>query len=270
MLFTGYIDESDTHGPMPHMVMGALLGTTRQWELFNRRLKGLQRKYGFRIFHTTEFKAKRGNFAGWSDTKCMDLITELTVIVRDGLTEGVATSLSYEVYREHYKDAAPPKMHLSSQYGICFLASMEHLLKIVADQKGMQHRLSLVIEDGHSNVGDTERIFRERRERYTSMGVDVLGTRTTGSKEKCLILSVADFLAHTYALNARNVADGIKGYAELTNAQPKRKEAGLTIQQVTPEYLRALREEFLSDKKEKYRKHLDRKAAWLAKNKQPS
>jgi hypothetical protein len=39
MLFTGYIDESDTHGPAPDMVMSAMLSTVGRWERCERALK---------------------------------------------------------------------------------------------------------------------------------------------------------------------------------------------------------------------------------------
>ena len=88
MLFTGFIDESDTHGPAPQMVMSAFLGTGREWELFNRGLRRIQRDYGFKIFHGTDFKSRSGEFAGWAPGKYTRLISDLTALVRDELTEG--------------------------------------------------------------------------------------------------------------------------------------------------------------------------------------
>ena len=103
MLYTAYFDEADTHGPAPTVIMASFLGTARQWELFGRRLRGLQRRDGFTIFHATEFKNKTGEFAGWSDTKCMDLVHDLTVLVRDNLTEGVTIHLERLRYEEEYR-----------------------------------------------------------------------------------------------------------------------------------------------------------------------
>jgi hypothetical protein len=58
--------------------MACFLGTARQWELLGRWLRNLQRRDGFSIFHATEFKNKSGEFFGWSDTKCMSLVSDLT------------------------------------------------------------------------------------------------------------------------------------------------------------------------------------------------
>ena len=118
-------------------------------DLFGRRLRGLQRRDGFSIFHANEFKAKAGEFAGWGDTKCMKLVNDLTELVRDHLTEGLTVHLERERYLNEYR--APPipkKMTLDSQYGVCFRACMRQLLEMIwRDNK--RHRLDIVIEDGH-------------------------------------------------------------------------------------------------------------------------
>jgi hypothetical protein len=49
----------------------------------------------------------------------------------------------------------PRKMILDSQYGVCFRACMRQVLEIIGrDDK--RHRLDIVIEDGHQNVGGPE------------------------------------------------------------------------------------------------------------------
>jgi len=85
VLYIAYFDEADTHGSAPTVIMASFLGTACQWELFGRRLRGLQRRYAFTIFHATEFKNKTGEFAGWPDTKCMDLVRDLTVLAGTSL-----------------------------------------------------------------------------------------------------------------------------------------------------------------------------------------
>src|SRR5271155_3952435 len=111
--------------------MGGFLGTARQWQLFDRRLRALQRRDSFTVFHANEFKGKSGEFSGWSDTKCMNLINDLTELVRDNLTEGVTVHLEYERYMTEYRSPPIPReMSLDSQYGVCFRACMRQLLGI--------------------------------------------------------------------------------------------------------------------------------------------
>ena len=97
-LFTAFFDEADTHGPSPTLIMAGFLGDARQWETFDTALLDLQRRDGFSIFHVEEFKGKSGEFAGWSDAKCMGLINDLTHLVRDTLTHGVAVHLEHDRY----------------------------------------------------------------------------------------------------------------------------------------------------------------------------
>jgi hypothetical protein len=71
VIYTAYFDESDTHGPSPTVIMGCFLGRARQWKLFDRRLRELQKRDKFSIFHSTEFRNKTGEYFGWSDWKAM-------------------------------------------------------------------------------------------------------------------------------------------------------------------------------------------------------
>src|SRR6266478_4204405 len=89
LLFTAYFDESDTHGPTPNLIMAAFLASARQWELFVRRIRALQRRDGFTVFHAKDFRALRGEFEGWGPDKCRRLVNDLAVAIRDGLTEGI-------------------------------------------------------------------------------------------------------------------------------------------------------------------------------------
>jgi hypothetical protein len=132
LLFTAYFDEADTHGPSPTIIMAGFLGHGRQWEIFDRRLRALQRRDGFSIFHASEFKSKSGEFANWPDAKCIKLVNDLTELVRDNLAEGLTVHLERERYQQEYRTPpVPAKMTLDSQYGLCFRACMRHLLDII-------------------------------------------------------------------------------------------------------------------------------------------
>jgi hypothetical protein len=74
--YTAYFDEADTHGPSPTMILAGFLGAKRQWKLFGRRLRKLQREYGFTIFHAAEVGARSGEFDRWPVPKCMALLHE--------------------------------------------------------------------------------------------------------------------------------------------------------------------------------------------------
>lgn len=227
--------------------MACFLGYARQWELFRRRLSSLQKSYGFAVFHATEFRNKTGEFFGWSDAKGLQLVNDLTELVRDNLTEGVTVYLERHRYSDEYrKPPVPKKMNLDSQYGVCFRACMAHIIAIaVAD--GRRHRLNVVIEDGHPNVGDTERIFNDMKQQVRNrLGTDLLGTHTVAKKEKAAPLMVSDFLAYTYLQMRTSKVD----YAAQAPMHVPKGQAGLTFLELRPDSLRMLKEKFEKDRQE--------------------
>jgi hypothetical protein len=251
LLYTAYFDESDTHGPAPTVIMACVLGHSRQWELFGRRLRRLQRRDGFRIFHATEFRSKSDDFSGWSDTKCMQLVHDLTELVRDNLTEGVTMFLERERYLNEYrKPPIPKKMMLDSQYGVCFRACMAHLVAIVMAD-GKRHKINAVIEDGHPNVGDTIRIFSDmKRQVKQRLGIDLFGTISKAKKWQSPPLMVCDFLSYSYLKMRASKAKGDMDYAAEASMDPRKKEAGLTFLELLPDALRGLKDKFEKDRQE--------------------
>jgi hypothetical protein len=265
LLFTAYFDESDTHGSKPNMVMAAFLGRARQWELFCRKIRAFQRRDGFQVFHAKDFRALRGEFQGWGPEKCIRLLNDLAVAIRDGLTEGVTVALPRSLYESEYRAAPIPKgMPLDSQYGICFRTCLYRLVQIVThDQK--KHKLHIVIEDGHKNVRDTIRIFNEIKSEFVELRTEVLGTITIAKKSECLPLMIADFQAHASYLSETRIKGGHPGYFEMAKGiLPRRGEAALTQIEFTPESLRALKTNWGADKQarvEQWRATRDAKRA---------
>lgn len=274
MIFTGYIDESDTHGNAPNMTMVAMLGSAGRWERCSRQLRRIQRDFGFSIFHATEFKGLTGEFEGWSGQKCHDLLMALGRLVADHLTECISVHCRYEVYKKHFLDVRPPKMHQTSQYGICFLAVLDWMSKIVLSQ-GPQHKLSVVVEDGHVNVADTARLFKERKARLEAMGADFLRSHSIVGKNDSPLLMLSDVASHGHAIEQREIKRGdAPQFTERTYPQPGPRQTGWTVNEVTPEYLAFLIEEFKKDGEAAKEAYLKRKAAWAAgkssENGQPS
>jgi hypothetical protein len=242
LLFTAYLDESDTHGREPHMIVAGFLGSVRQWELVGRKLRALGSRYGFTVLHARKFRSGSGEFRGWSREKSMRLVNEVGTVIRDGLTEGVLIILPRSLYETEYR-AAPISKHmpLDSQYGVCFRICLLRLIEVVtADRK--THRLNVVIEDGHKNVLDTRRIFNEVKAELDVNGTRLLGTISITKKDKSPPLMLADFLAHTGYLSEARVRAHRPGYFEMTQEQPRRREAGLMQIEITAETIDQIKE----------------------------
>ena len=266
MIFTAYFDEADTHGPAPTVILAAFLGHAFQWRRFEKKLAKIQAREGFSVFHAKEFKARTGEFSGWSDAKCGRLIDKLTVLVQRTLTEGLTIALTRERYLTEYR--APPiprKMNLDSQLGACFRSCMARLFDVMAEH-GYQNRLHVVMEDGHPNVWDCGRIFDDLREHCKVIaGNDFLGTFSVASKKKCPPLMVADMLAATYSMYRAEAAQGTIGPADFP-ANPQTK-GRLAFLELSPDALKDLKigfEKMRQLKIEHWRAEKVKRAASLA------
>jgi hypothetical protein len=243
VIFTGHFDEADTHGPAPTVVMAGFVGHAYQWRRFETKLARLQARDGFTIFHAAQFKAKRGQFEGWSDEKCQRLVWDLTELVRSTLTEGITVALERERYLTEYRSPPiPRKMNLDSQYGVCFRACLSRLLEIMA-ARGNRDTLNVILEHGHPNAGNCETIFFDLKKHLERTGVRVLGSFATDLKESCPPLMACDFLAATYSMMRADDQAALGQYIELA-PEPGPGEAGLSFMTLRPDALTGLKTGF--------------------------
>jgi hypothetical protein len=105
--------------------------------------------------------------------------------------------------------------------------------------------LNIVLEAGHANFGDAERIFQEEKRMWVHAGVPILRTLTKADKDDCRQLMMADFAAHSeYIMEKREIDTGISRNRP-TVAVP-RGMTGSTHYLFTPETLRKLRAEIVT------------------------
>lgn len=246
------MDEAATHGPDPCVTMGGLLGHAYEWRRFGIRLKRIQDKYGFTVFHSKDFKAHKGEFKGWPNDAYYELITELSDLIKDTLSEGVTISLPREMYLAEYRSAPIPKgMPLDSQYGCCFRGCISHVADLLLTERntGKNHQLDVVIEDGHKNAGDTVRIFDDIKDSLEERNHYLLGTITRAKKIDAPPLMLADFIAHTHYMMDKSAATGGPSYRNFSQEIPiKRYEASLTYMNLTPGALVRAKERWASEK----------------------
>jgi hypothetical protein len=208
--YTAYLDESGTHGDSPAMVMGGVLARADQLRNFQKSFDLIKKQHGFRIFHTKKFKAKKGDFKGWTDEQCLHLIEDLAHLTSFGLTDTVAFTLNNASYAEDFKANAPRKGRLDSAYGLCFRMCLAYFLLQMLKRKRRQKfpHLHLVLEAGHRNVGDAERIFLEERNSFGDLSKGILKSLAIAEKDECDPLMMSDFIAHSSLMIHRKVTAG--------------------------------------------------------------
>jgi len=208
-VYTAYLDESGTHDESPIITMGGMMAEARQWSRFQEDFNKAKRQHGFKVYHTKKVKSRTGEFAGWSNQQMEAFLGTMQSLIAFGLTEGVSINLSKEQYRESYKgDGKPNKAVLDSAYGLCFRTCLCHFLIEIAKRKhkGRFPDLHIVLEAGHPNAGDAERIFLETKGELERNEFDVLRTFVLAKKDECDPLMAADFLAHSAFL----IGTGVK------------------------------------------------------------
>ena len=242
MIFTAYLDESDTHGPNPTIIMASFLGHAYQWRRFETKISRMQKTYGFHIFHAKDFKGRRGEFTGWEEAKRAALIREFGDLVENCLTEGMAVHLEHERYLSEYKSPPiPNKMRLDSHYGACFRVCMARMMQLLRERGG-RDTLHVVIERGHVNSGDCERIFHEFKTMSTQTMFSGLGTFTLQDKKSCLPLMLADLLGAVYSTVRAHRAAGKLGKEDFLIKTPKK--GGIAFVELAPGALSDLKKNY--------------------------
>lgn len=202
VILSAYFDESGTHGGSPITVMAGFMGNVSQWGRFEKELTRLKAAYGFRIFHATSLKSRKGEFAGWSKDRCLSLVFELANAVGNLLMEGVTMRLSNPEFHRDYRSDAPKKVRLDTAYGLAFRGCLLHLVTEAQRRLGHHRKfegtsLDVILEQGHRHSGDAERVFNEVKAALDKEGLPILRTFVKAKKEESEPLMAADFLAYT-------------------------------------------------------------------------
>jgi hypothetical protein len=249
MIFTAYIDEADTHGPEPTVIMAGYAGHAYQWRRFEKHLSGIQKDLKFNIFHAKDFKARAGEFSGWTDEKCAILIEKISECLCNDLTQGFTAALTRARYLEEYRsEPIPKKMHLDSQYGATFRLCLAHLLHLM-ERRGNRDAMHVVIESGHPNCGDCIRIFKDIKSKCERLKIYVLGDITFKDKESCKPLMVADLLAAVHSMLRRGEARGDLNRANYTIKKGDKPIKGaFAVLDLAPGALVALKEGFEAER----------------------
>ena len=246
-VFTGYLDESGTHDGSPATVMGGLLARAERWEQFEKGFVEAQKLHKFRVWHSKQFRRRKGDFKGWTDQQCSALYWDLARLTSQGLTDAVTMTLNNTDYEKHYKSGPKPnKARLDTKYGLCFRFCLYHFIREVFKRryKTKIPALHIVLEAGHNNYGDAERIFLEVKKDFEKRGIYSLGAITKVEKDECGQLMMADFAAHGEYLLQSRVPAGQQRQFPTSMPVPK-GVTGHTHFHSTPENLAQMRAEII-------------------------
>jgi hypothetical protein len=199
-MMTAFLDESGTHGNSSRVtVMAGYLGDESHWLLFEAAWKAFLAKYPTVIgTHATDVLNRRGKYYKWPDAIYQEFISDMVGVVIDAGLKTILVALTNREYREFKKLEREQgrRDKIDSAYGLCFRLCMVKLA-LYARRSRPDERISFVVESGHKNVGDAERIFRItkntdiRIRRYHN-----LGNFAEASKFDYGALQAADLIAY--------------------------------------------------------------------------
>lgn len=245
-VFTGYLDESGTHGGSSVTVMGGLLARAEQWQHFERGFAKAQKAHGFRVWHSKKFKKRDGDFKGWTYEQCTALYWELAHLTSRGLTDVVTMTLNNADYEKYYKGRPKPnKARLDTKYGFCFRMCLYHFVREVFKRRYKKKMPVLhIVLEASQHYGDAERIFLEVKKDFEKRGIYMLAAITKLEKDECGQLMMADFAAHgEYVLEARVLAGQPR--KNTTSTPIPKGMTGHTHMKSTPEKLGEMRAEII-------------------------
>jgi hypothetical protein len=180
------IDESNTHGDAPFMVMAAHTARLGQWNRFDDKWRKALTKSGLGYFHAVEHHETR--FSREVGPRITD----------NNLLFGMVVRLSEADYRAHYREGGgwTNKAQPMSMYGLCFAYILGFVYrKILAQTPQDDFTLNFIIEEGHPNAGAPAEILKELRRRGSGELAARLGHVTQGDKKRIPGLQAADALA---------------------------------------------------------------------------
>lgn len=219
MILTAYLDESGTHSQSPVLIMAGYLGNKDQWNDFEEAYNKLRQKFGFRVFHAKDFRATHGEFISWSREKKADLLKAFYLITEQHLEVGFATVLEKQDYNSVYRPRGEKlkKIQLDTAYGMCFRESLSFLVGYAAKHFDERPTVNIVLETGHTHVGDCYRIFHSIK----TSNPELFGSFTLETKASCAVVHAADFLAYTSflreeSINAEIVQDQVAQLSDKT------------------------------------------------------
>jgi hypothetical protein len=243
VIVTVYIDESGTHDSGV-TVMGGWVGSLAQWYAFDPKWLKLLRRNKLTYFHSRKMRQTKGEFKDWKREKKFAFTQSAADIALKTLEFGFTIALPDAAYYEHYiANQRPKEIQLDSRYGLCFRFCVSLIPGLAKDAfKGRDLDINFVLESGHKNAGDAERIFnRVKKQGLTNPNeveiVKMLNVISFADKVKFPGLQIADVNAYS-AYQHESGAHPL----ELTTVEPETCMADAKKAQKVPVFRLELRE----------------------------
>jgi hypothetical protein len=194
-MFTGYFDESGTHGDSKVLCVAGLISTVEQWTEFQREWREALDDAGVSYFRMALFENRLKDFADWDNAKRHRVLRRLTGIIKRRVYFGVGRAVLVSDFHEAFEGRH--KYYYGEPYRFCSFMSM---LGIGAwqDKHDRHDLIPYVFEKGAHGSSNLTRFFSwisgnpeiKQRARLSSL--------TFADKKEVLPLQAADLVAYEF------------------------------------------------------------------------
>jgi hypothetical protein len=205
MILTTYLDESGTHAESPISVMAGYVGTSVQWERFEADWRALVDRAGVKHIHAVDLFKRTKQFKGWKAEDVNALATALNAVIDAHLQVGFSIIVRDDDYNSVYKvGPGPRRLPKDTKYGVLFRACLAFVPSFIASQfinagqtsLVQKSTINLVLENGHRNAGDAQRLFKLYKADALPECQQLVGTMDVSTKDS-IGAQAADFLAYS-------------------------------------------------------------------------
>lgn len=200
-MFTGYFDESGTHGGSKAIVVSGYVASDDQWLQFDKAWKEALADEGLTHFHMKDFVHSKKEFEAWKgdEGRRRGFIERLIKIIRKNTRKSFSTAVILEAYRE-INSKYLFQEYFGTPYAFCSrmcIVGLDHW----RDQHHYQDPVDVVFEDGATD----KRTFLALLKR------DSFSIPTFAKKREYTPLEAADFVAweHLKIYNHKETAGTI-------------------------------------------------------------
>jgi hypothetical protein len=197
MIWTACIDEGGAHdGPI--MLMAGYIANTEQWDAFNQEWQRFLAAFGVQFSHGKDLEKGKKQFRGWPRERRKSFILEADRIVRAHLERGFTAVLRANDYGDIYANAPNPNtFRKDTKYGVLFRGCLSLIMSLVASEPEIARNstVNFILERGHCNSADAERLFELAKKDLYPEWSHLLGSISFGEKA-VYGLQAADLLVY--------------------------------------------------------------------------
>lgn len=191
--YNGYVDESGTHDDASIIAVGGWIATYETWSAFEGEWRQKLAPHGG-DFHSTDFWARQSYGADWPDSKRLEFVKELALIICKYSIWG--TGIAFP--RQHYSSIVPEDMRRALKNDPYYFA----LGHCMSGTLGMYYRIPIglrppaplrfMFDRKPKREGFAAEVYYQVRDWFDGKGV--LGDMAFGARKEEPALQAADLL----------------------------------------------------------------------------